>query len=103
MTDHLLNLSGETSEDLSVSYYLRVISLLEQFSCPDLVIMIAETGLAVAPQHHPERATLAYILFSYHLKLGMVYIVTPAIGQLLPIYQLQSFHGRHLQLIILIG
>jgi len=70
LTDHLLNLTGETSEDLSVSYYLRVISLLEQFSCPDLVIMIAETGLAVAPQHHPERATLAYILFSYHLKLG---------------------------------
>ena len=70
LTDHLLNLSGETSEDLSVSYYLRVIALLEQFSCPDLVITIAETGLAVAPQNHPERATLAYILFSYHLKLG---------------------------------
>ena len=78
MTDHLLNLTGETSEDLSVSYYLRVISLLEQFSCPDLVIMIAETGLAVAPQHHPERATLAYILFSYHLKLGMVHICSHA-------------------------
>ena len=70
LTQHLLNLSGETSEDLSVSYYLRVISLLEQFSCPDLVITIAETGLAVAPQHHPDRATIAYILFSYHLKLG---------------------------------
>ena len=50
LTQHLLSLSGETSEDLSVSYYLRVISLLEQFSCPDLVITIAETGLAVAPQ-----------------------------------------------------
>ena len=70
LTHHILNLSGETSEDLTVAYYLRVISLLEEFSCPDLVIMIAETGLAVAPQQHPERATLAYILFSYHLKLG---------------------------------
>ena len=35
-----------------------------------MVIMVAETGLAVAPQKHPERPTLAYILFSYHLKLG---------------------------------
>merc|ERR1712079_740331 len=31
---------------------------------------MAETGLAVTPQTHPERATMAYILFSYHLKLG---------------------------------
>ena len=70
LTEHILGLAGETHEDLTVSYYLRVISLLEQFSCPDLVITVAETGLAVAPQHHPERATMAYILFSYHLKLG---------------------------------
>ena len=70
LTEHILGLAGETHEDLTVCYYLRVISLLEQFSCPDLVITVAETGLAVAPQHHPERATMAYILFSYHLKLG---------------------------------
>jgi len=70
LTEHLLNLTGDTADDLTVSYFLRVISLLEQFSCPDLVITLAETGLAVAPQTHPERATLAYILFSYHLKLG---------------------------------
>ena len=70
LTEHLLHLVGETSLDLSLAYYLRVISLLEQFSCPDLVILVAETGLAVAPETHPERATLAYILFSYHLRLG---------------------------------
>jgi len=70
LTEHLLNLTGETPDDLTVAYFLRVISLLEQFSCPDLVITMAETGLAVTPQTHPERATLAYILFSYHLKLG---------------------------------
>ena len=70
LTEHLLNLAGSSSDDLTVSYFLRVIALLEQFSCPDMVIMVAETGLAVAPQHHPERPTLAYILFSYHLKLG---------------------------------
>ena len=28
----------------------QVISLLEQFGCPDLVLTVAETGLAVAPQ-----------------------------------------------------
>ena len=70
LTEHLLNLAGSSSDDLTVSYFLRVIALLEQFSCPDMVIMVAETGLAVAPQQHPERPTLAYILFSYHLKLG---------------------------------
>ena len=70
LTEHLLNLAGNNSDDLTVSYFLRVIALLEQFSCPDMVITVAETGLAVAPQGHPERPTLAYILFSYHLKLG---------------------------------
>ena len=70
LTEHLLNLAGSSSDDLTVSYFLRVIALLEQFSCPDMVITVAETGLAVAPQEHPERPTLAYILFSYHLKLG---------------------------------
>ena len=70
LTEHLLNLAGNNSDDLTVSYFLRVIALLEQFSCPDMVITVAETGLAVAPQEHPERPTLAYILFSYHLKLG---------------------------------
>ena len=70
LTEHLLNLAGNSSDDLTVSYFLRVIALLEQFSCPDMVITVAETGLAVAPQEHPERPTLAYILFSYHLKLG---------------------------------
>merc|ERR550519_2406247 len=70
LTEHLLNLTGDTADDLTVSYFLRVISLLELFSCPDMVITMAETGIAVAPQTHPERATLSYILFSYHLKLG---------------------------------
>ena len=70
LIEHLLHLTGETSLDLSIAYYLRVIALLEQFSCPDLVILVAETGLAVAPESHPERATLAYILFSYPLRLG---------------------------------
>ena len=70
LTEHLLNLQGASSDDLTLAYFLRIISLLEQFSCPDLVIAMAETGLAVAPQGHPERPTLAYILFSYHLKLG---------------------------------
>ena len=70
LTGHLLSLSGTSTKDLTVSYFLRVIALLEQFSCPDMVIAMAETGLAVAPQDHPERPTLASILFSYHLKLG---------------------------------
>ena len=63
LTEHLLRLQGEDGQDLTVSYFLRAIALLEQFSCPDLVISLAETGLAVAPQGHKERPTLAYILF----------------------------------------
>ena len=30
-------MAGESSDDLTVSYFLRVIALLEQFSCPDMV------------------------------------------------------------------
>ncbi len=39
-------------EDASVEYFLKVISLLEQFPCPDLVIYMAETALAICPQDH---------------------------------------------------
>jgi hypothetical protein len=35
-----------------VEYFLKVISLLEQFPCPDLVISLAETALAICPQEH---------------------------------------------------
>ena len=35
-----------------MEYFLKVISLLEQFPCPDLVISMAETALAICPQDH---------------------------------------------------
>jgi len=70
LTDDLLGLVGPSADDMTVQYFLRVTSLLEQFSCPDLVISLAETALAVCPIGHVDRPTIAYILFSYHLKLG---------------------------------
>jgi len=70
LTVDLLDLQGETQDDLTVDYFIKVVSLLEQLPCPDLVISLTETARAVCPQDHKERATLSYILFSYHLKLG---------------------------------
>jgi len=70
LAEDILELQGRDPDDLIVQYFLKVILLLEQFPCPDLVISLAETAIAMCPEGHQERATLSYILFSYHLKLG---------------------------------
>eukprot|EP00096_Caligus_rogercresseyi_P011692 TRINITY_DN4693_c0_g1_i1.p1 TRINITY_DN4693_c0_g1~~TRINITY_DN4693_c0_g1_i1.p1 ORF type:complete len:726 (-),score=219.36 TRINITY_DN4693_c0_g1_i1:66-2243(-) len=57
-------------ERLTVLYFLKVIQQFEQSGYSDFVIKLAETAMAVCDQNDPDRATLCYILFSYHLKLG---------------------------------
>jgi nuclear pore complex protein Nup160 len=51
-------------------YFLKVIQLFEQFGYYDYVIDLAETAMGVCDEADPDRTTLCYILFSYHLKLG---------------------------------
>ncbi|XP_040564442.1 nuclear pore complex protein Nup160 [Lepeophtheirus salmonis] len=57
-------------ERLIVLYFLKVIQQFEQCGYSDFVIKLAETAMAICDQNDPDRATLCYILFSYHLKLG---------------------------------
>jgi hypothetical protein len=51
-TCQVIRITCCAGEDASVEYFLKVISLLEQFPCPDLVIYMAETALAICPQDH---------------------------------------------------
>ena len=55
---------------LTILYFLKVIQLFEQFGYYDYVIDLAETAMGVCDEADPDRTTLCYILFSYHLKLG---------------------------------
>lgn len=57
-------------ERLSVLYFLKVIQLFEQFGYYDCVIDLAKTAAAICDENDPDKTTLCYILFSYHLKLG---------------------------------
>jgi len=70
LAEDILELNGSSPDDLVVQYFLKVISLLEQFPCTHLVINLAQTAIAMCPEGHKEKPTLSYILFSYHLKLG---------------------------------
>ena len=63
--------SGDaTTKRLTILYFLKVIQLFEQFGYYDYVIDLAKTAMGVCDEKDPDRTTLCYILFSYHLKLG---------------------------------
>ena len=66
--------NGENLDDstkrLTILYFLKVIQLFEQYGYYDYVIDLAKTAMGVCDENDPDRTTLCYILFSYHLKLG---------------------------------
>ena len=69
-----LDVEGENGDTatkrLTILYFLKVIQLFEQFGYYDYVIDLAKTAMGVCDEKDPDRTTLCYILFSYHLKLG---------------------------------
>ena len=59
-----------TTKRLTILYFLKVVQLFEQFGYYDYVLDLAKTAMGVCDDADPDRTTLCYILFSYHLKLG---------------------------------
>ena len=56
--------------DLVVQYLLKVIILLEQFPCPDLVISLAETAIAKCPEDHKVGLHNILSLFYIFIEMG---------------------------------
>lgn len=70
LTNQLFRTEEVNPYRLTIMYFLKVIYLFEQFGYYDYVIDLAKTAMAVCEDDDPDRTTLCYILFSYHLKLG---------------------------------
>ena len=60
----------DATKRLTIIYFLKVIQLFEQYGYYDYVIDLAKTAMGVCEENDPDRTTLCYISFSYHLKLG---------------------------------
>ena len=63
-------IEGMDADKLTVLYFLKVIQLFEQSGHYDFVIELAKTAIDICNPEDENRATLCYILFSHHLKLG---------------------------------
>ena len=76
LTRHLftsdeINMDGNgENPDLTVMYYLKIISLFEQFGYYENVIELAKTAIAVCDKNDANKTTLCYTLFTHQLKLG---------------------------------
>jgi nuclear pore complex protein Nup160 len=67
--DNDKQVQGERGER-TLRYYLKVITLFEQVSCPIGVVSIAKTAVRHAAKDDPLSVVLWSTLFKYHLELG---------------------------------
>ncbi|XP_033095600.1 nuclear pore complex protein Nup160-like [Anneissia japonica] len=70
MLHKLLMTEQMDGQHLDTLYYLKVIRLFEQFSYPDLVILLANTALSVGDEDDTNIPILWCKVFKHHLELG---------------------------------